>query len=324
MGSASSTVYSGQSAELYLTQQFSGTCNVVCQNMMSGITIDLINSPLTGGISLTQSCSTNAQCLVSSNMDAMADVILKASNTASAEATSLITGQIGSSNVGIQSRQDIKESIVQQNNESCQISSVNQMNDVTIYAQNSSIQGGISLDQEGNAQGSCSLSASTSAAASALGESTNTGMSGKGANKKLGMEQKKGATMTRLTYIIALIVIGVIVYSIAKMITGGESKKERRKQEAKAQEALAKAGCPGGLEPIKDKKGKVVFNPYTKRPVCPPFVPPSLMGEKAGTSSGTGSSSTSTKPSSINMIDINDSKVPSVESFNEAPLFPSR
>ncbi len=277
MGGASSTVYSGQSAELYLTQQFSGTCNVQCTNIMSGISIDLINTTVTGGIRISQSCSTNAQCMISSNMDATADVILKAKNAGSAEG-SLLEAK---STVDVESRQSIKESLVQQSNQSCNISSVNQMNDVTIYAENSSISGGIEIDQTGNVEGSCSLNASFHEAASALGESDNTGMAGKKANKKLGGAQKKGAKMTQLTYIVALIVIGVVVYSIAKMMTGGSEKKEKAKQRDLEVQAARKMGCPGGLDPITDDKGEVIVDMRTMRPKCPVWVPPSLMGGEA-------------------------------------------
>lgn len=279
MGGASSTVYSGQDAQLYLTQQFSGSCNVQCSNIMSGVSVDLINTTVTGGIRISQSCSTNAQCLISSNMDAIADVVLKAKNAGSAESTSAWLGQIGKSKVDVESRQSIKESLVQQSNQKCNISSVNQMNDVSIYAENSSISGGIEIDQTGNVEGSCSLNASFSEAASALGESDNSGMAGKKANKKMGGTQKKGAKLTQLTYIVALIVIGVVVYSIAKMITGGSEKKEKAKQRAREIEAAKQMGCPGGLEPIKDSKGEVIVDTRTMRPKCPVWVPPSLTGE---------------------------------------------
>ncbi len=279
MGGASSTVYSSQDAELYLTQQFSGTCNVQCTNIVSGVSIDLVNTTLTGGIKISQACSTNAQCIISSNMDAMADVVLKAKNAGSAESTSAWLGQVGASKVDVESRQSIKESLVQQSNQECNISSVNQMNDVSIYAQNSSIEGGIEIDQTGNVQGSCSLDASFHEAASALGESDNTGMAGKKANKKMSGANKKGAKMTQLTYIVALIVIGVVVYSIAKMMTGGSEKKEKAKQKDLEVQAARKMGCPGGLDPIKDSKGEIIVDMKTMRPKCPVWVPPSLMGE---------------------------------------------
>lgn len=275
---SSSTVYSGQDAQLYLTQQFSGTCNVQCTNIMSGVNIDLINSNVTGGIKISQSCSTNAQCIIASNMDATADVILKAKNAGSAEGT----WAEPPSTVDVESRQSIKESLVQQANHECNISSVNQMNDISIYAQNSTIEGGIELNQDGNVEGNCSLDATFHEAASALGESDNSGMAGKKANKKMGGANKKGAKLTQLTYIVALIVIGVVVYSIAKMMTGGSEKKEKAKQQTREFEAAQQMGCPGGLDPIKDSKGEVVVDMRTMRPKCPVWVPPSLSGEMPG------------------------------------------
>jgi len=219
-------------------------------------------------------------------MDATADVILKAKNAGSAESTSAWLGQFGGSHVDVESRQSIKESLVQQSNQECNISSVNQMNDVSIYAQNSSISGGIEIDQTGNVEGSCSLNASFHEAASALGESDNTGMAGKKANKKMGGAQKKGVKMTQLTYIVALIVVGVVVYSIAKMMTGGSEKKEKAKQKGLEIQAARKMGCPGGLDPITDDKGEVIVDMRTMRPKCPVWVPPSLTGEAPASTKG--------------------------------------
>lgn len=53
-----------QKENLFLTQQIPSVCNVVCQNIASNTSIDLINTNIEGDISITKSCSTNGSCTV--------------------------------------------------------------------------------------------------------------------------------------------------------------------------------------------------------------------------------------------------------------------
>ena len=85
MGVSSSKAISEQAADVFLTQQFSGTCNVTCQNAMKNVSVVAIDSTIGGSIELDQSCSTNASCLIGSSMDATSDVLFKATNSSNAK-----------------------------------------------------------------------------------------------------------------------------------------------------------------------------------------------------------------------------------------------
>lgn len=272
MGVSSSKDKSTQTAEVYITQQFSGTCQVTCQNTMSNVSISIIDSTVGGNIEVTQSCATNASCLIGSSMDASADVLFKAASSSNAKNTAELpwyTQPINADTSVTNSRQSIKESISQTTNESCQISSYNQMNNISIFAANSTIGGDISVSQNASTQGQCQLNNSMQAAAYASGQAQNKSMSGKDKKgEKLG---DKSGKLAIISFLVIGIVVFVIVSIVGKVISGKSKSSEKAKQEQQAIEARAAAGCPGGLKPIFDPKtGKPVIDPNTKRPVCPP------------------------------------------------------
>lgn len=271
MGLSISKSSSEQSAEVYLTQQFSGTCNVTCQNSMSNVTIDIINSTVGGNVTLSQSCSTNASCLIGSSMDATADTTFKATNSANAK-NAWSGWSLDPFNADISetdSRQDIKQSINQSTAETCNVSSYNQMNNITIFASNSTIGGDISVSQTASTQGQCQLTNSMSAAAYATGQTQNTATSGK--DKKGQKKGNKSGKMVGLTYLVIGVVVIVIVTIVGKVISGHSAKSAMSKKEQKAISARARAGCPGGVKPILDlKTGKPIIDPRTKLPICPP------------------------------------------------------
>ena len=231
--------------------------------------IVLINTKVRGNVEVKQSCSTNANCLVSSNMNAVADVLFIASNTSNAKNAMELPTAINIDHSKVKSLMSIREQIFQSSNESCNLSSLNEMNHVSIYAANSDIGGNISLDQEGSVEGTCSLGNIMSAAAYATGQSQNQAQSGK--DKK----GEKWGGNNILLYIVIGVVVVVIVSIVAKMISGGSKQTEKEKKEKEAEEARGKAGCPGGLQPVLDPKTqKPIIDPRTKRPVCPPYTPP--------------------------------------------------
>lgn len=265
-GFSSSKSESLQSANAYLNEQFSGSCNVSCQNIISNVQIDLINTNLSGGIKITQSCAADANCTMNSFMNATADVLFKAQNSSNASNPGWFNIEKSSSD----SQQSILENIVQTTTEDCDISSLNVMNDVTVFAANSNISGGIAFQQAGSATGTCALSNSMTAAAYASGIADNTSASGKKANK-IAKKQSKSAKFTSITYIVIGIVIIIGIVMISKAIISGLTGSESKKKAQAAAAAYARTGCPGGVEPILDPKThKPVIDPRTQRPVCPP------------------------------------------------------
>jgi hypothetical protein len=265
-GGSSSTSSSEQSAQAYLAQNYSGSCNITCTNIQSGINIDLINTTLGGSIDLTQTCSVNANCLIGSVSDATSDVVFKATNSSNAKnAGSLFSGSLFNFDKAESlSRQDIKQSILQNTNEKCKLSSLNQMNDITILAANSTIGGNIAIGQTGSVAGQCKLQNNMTAAASATAMASNTATSGK--DKK---GQKKGGSAVLIT--IGLIIAAlVIVYIGSKIYFNSVDQSSALAQTKEVETARGKAGCLGGAKPILDSKGKIVIDPISLRPVCPP------------------------------------------------------
>jgi len=311
MGSSSSKSMSEQNAQVYITQQFSGTCNVTCDNVMNNVSIDLINTNVKGNVTVSQSCSSNGTCMIGSNMDSVADVLFTAANSSNASnASNLYTGSfLNFDNAESSSRQDIKEAINQTSNETCNISSYNQMNNISIFAANSTIGGSISIDQSGNAQGQCLLNNSMSAAAYASGIAQNQSKSGK---QKKG--DKKAGKMLLFTYLIVGLVAIVIVYIIAKTISGHSKKSDLSMKEQVALEARARAGCPGGLQPIRDPQGKLIIDPRTKNMICPP---PPIPGMQQPSSA---SQSSMQQPSSASQSSMQQPSSASQSSMQQPPI----
>ncbi len=254
---------SEQSANVSLTQQFAGTCDVTCQNIMSGVVISIIDSNVGGNITISQTCATNATCMINSMMDGSIDVQFTAANTSSANAASSLYPSIFSWNQSeSSSRQDIKENITQSTNETCNISSINQMNNISIFASGSNIGGSIAVEQNASTQGQCQLTNAMTASAYASGMATNQAKSGK--DKK----GDKGGTV--LYYVIGAVVFVALVFIIGKIISSYSANNEETSKVNDAILARASLGCPGGAKPYLDKFGKVMIDPRTKLPICPP------------------------------------------------------
>lgn len=178
---------SSQSADATLTQQYSGTCDVSCENDINDVNIDLINTTVNGNVTISQVCAANGTCLFNNSMDATSDVMFKASNSANAtDAGSWFAGVFNADISDNSSVQSIQETIGQIINQSCKVTSTNQMNDVNIFAANSYIGGNIGIGQQGSANGNCQLNSTMTAAAYATGTIDNCATSGKKVMKKCG------------------------------------------------------------------------------------------------------------------------------------------
>lgn len=238
MGLSLSTSESIQNAQSYITQQSQQSCDVTCQNVMKDVNIDIINSRVSGGVKITQSCSTNANCMFGNAMDAVGDVQLKAAN--STNASNAWSGwSLNPFSVDVSesmSQQNIKNSITQTSSQECNISSFNQMNDVTILAVNSNITGGIEISQDASTQGSCTLNNTMNAAAYSMGMATNKADSGKFAKGK-----------SSIVYIVMIIAVIIGLGIIAKVISGQSKTTATKKQlqqiaSARARQCVSEGG----------------------------------------------------------------------------------
>ena len=262
MGISTSVTRSQQSAEAFISQQFSGSCNVTCQNIQSGVNVDIINSIVGGDINLTQKCSVDGSCSISSSSDATTDILFKAKNSSSAKNASYGIPNIDTS--VSESRQNMKQTILQNTTEKCDMSSINQMSDVNILAANSKIGGSISIDQDGATKGSCQLANNITAAATATGMASNTAKSGK---------DKKGDKKSTISQLLSVVAVLGVLFFVAKMYTGNRDQGKITAAMKEVAMARAEAGCPGGAKPIVNHKtGKPIIDPKTLGPICPPVL----------------------------------------------------
>jgi hypothetical protein len=213
----SSNSTSSQTAAANISQQYAGTCDIICDNSISNVNMDFIDSVVTGGVNLTQSCTVNAPCLFNVMQNASADVIFKATNTAGSAGG--ILPQISWNNSNTSSYQNISENISQGISQQCDLSSVNSLNGVNVYAQNSTIGGGINITQTGDTAGSCTLNAGMSAAEIASGTADNCSTAGKKAKKGCG---GKGGGSTA-SMVIGVIIVVVLVMVVTRAMRGSAS-----------------------------------------------------------------------------------------------------
>jgi len=264
-GISGSSASSDQSAQAFLSQQFSGSCDITCTNTMDNINIDIINSVVGGDVSLTQTCSVDASCMISGSSDATSDIMFKAANSSNAKNASApfsFNADFASSS----SRQDIKQSILQSTTQTCKMASLNQMNDITILAANSVIGGSIAIGQTGSVAGKCQLSNNLSAAATATALASNTATSGK--DKK---GSKKGGSAVVIG-IFVILGICIVIYIASKMYTGSRDSAAEKSYADTVNNVKAAAGCAGGKKALTDPtSGKFLFDQITGKPVCPPM-----------------------------------------------------
>jgi len=267
---------------------------------MNDVSMTFINSNV-NGVSLKQTCASNVNCIIGSSQNATADVLFKAANSANAASASKWFS-LNFDKTKINSVQDIRENISQSTNQQCNVSSINEMNDVSILAVNSNIGGdGIALDQQGSASGNCQLTNNTTAAAIASGDINNEGKSGKGANKD------KTGKMKTITNIAIIAGIVFIIYIIAKVISGHSQSSESSQEIAALTAAKIAAGCPGGGKPLTNQKtGEPLINPKTHGLYCPP---PSATPSTPTSTSSTSTPSTPT-PSVLPSTPSTSSNIP--------------
>lgn len=238
MGISQSSSASEQYAQQLITQQYSGTCNMSCTNQMSDIDITVVNSD-SEAITVGQYCTVDGNCMFNNTSDATADALFTATNSTNAGKAGLFQYESSSAT----SLQDFQQNINQSTTQTCDMSTVNDMNDVSITIINSNT-GDIEVGQSGGTGGSCTLDSTLSAATYASGTADNSSCSGK---KKLSCKMAskgKGSFMDILLYIIVGIVVIVGVVLIVKMFNSGKKDK-----------------CPNGMQQVK--------NPVSKKKVCP-------------------------------------------------------
>lgn len=175
MGASSSTAEATVEVNQDLVQQFAGTCDFKCDNSISNVAVDIVNTRLEGGLKITQQCSADATCSVTTNMDSIVDTIAKASGSSNAKDAGF--GRVDVSK-GI-SKVRISDYVQQKVYDSCKVSSTNDIRNIQIFAANSEIDGGILIGQVGTTRGNCTFDTVMNAVENATGNSNANSTSGK-------------------------------------------------------------------------------------------------------------------------------------------------
>jgi hypothetical protein len=207
MGGGSADSLSSQYGNVQIAQQYAGTCNINCNNSLNDVSIILLHDEIGGNVDINQQCSANSQCIFSNNIDSQADTYFSALNSSNAASA---PGEI--EHTYSSSLQDIQESILDSISQQCNISSTNQVNNVTFFAQDSTIGGNFIVNQDSSVSGTCELNSSMSASALATGASSNCSASGK--KSKLSCKGMGGGLPFVLVAIglIIVIIIAIFVY----------------------------------------------------------------------------------------------------------------
>jgi hypothetical protein len=203
-----------QIASANINQNFVDDCKITCGNIQSGDRVNINNSFFLGDIDLLQQCSVNGQCYSTNNMDATADVMFKANLTSSAQGPVLQLCDVCSEIATTASLQDIQETINENTISQCDISTLNQMKDVDVYVNNSTILGSLVIGQTGSATGGCTFNNSMNAAAYATGSVSLKSTTGK--------DKKQSSLGTGILYYVGIglgiIILLVFAYYIAKLL----------------------------------------------------------------------------------------------------------
>ncbi|SRR5260221_2816306 len=209
MGGGVSTSYvkNVQNINASIVQQYSGSCDINCMNSITNLNIDILNS-VVGDITVSQACTLDAVCILNNNMGAVIDSMLSSKNSSDAKNTASFFS-INYNESDVYNEQDISSKIQQIISQKCQIESYNSMNNILLFADNSSINN-IMFSQKGNVVGSCTLKNMITANAYASGTSQNDSTSGK---------EKKKSKQNKYTYLL-YIGIGLIVSAVILGIIG--------------------------------------------------------------------------------------------------------
>jgi hypothetical protein len=211
MGAAFSGNYNTQIASNNIVQTFSGSCDITCQNVMQGISSNIIQSNIGGSVEITQTCAVNGQCAFNVNQNALADTMFK-TNLASSSTGGILSWFTFSDSVN-QSYQNINQSINQQISQKCKMDSINQMNNVQMYVVGSNIGGDVIIGQSGDTKGNCVMNAVMDATSLASGTADECAAAGKKGKKSCkGGGKSLGAMLIYGAGAIVLFVVIMMIY----------------------------------------------------------------------------------------------------------------
>jgi hypothetical protein len=268
---------SEQDAEIFITQQFGATCNIECKNVMENVSEILENVVVDGDVIISQKCSTNATCVISNNSDMVANVMFAAKNSSNAKESEKAFGS--QPKVSNEGRQGIKEHLKQITNEECNITSYNEMRNVTAGAKKSTIHGSLLITQDGNVMGDCQMGNSLKAAAYASGTIDQEA-------KSEGAEGKKSAKMGMLMWIAFAVAFIAVAFIAGKYLAYKSQSPQPQQQQqisgsGQPQYGMNNRGPQVRTQPLPPTRKNVQYNgnPYGESYINPKFSPPATVNQ---------------------------------------------
>lgn len=212
-GASIDKAFSTQVAEGDIAQNYSGTCDIVCDNKINDVVIDIENSTVGGGIIFDQQCKADTKCVFNVAENSVVDIALAQKQVQKAgNAGGWLSGLFNFDEAEASNYQDARVSINQQIKEKCKVQSLNELENVSIYATNSDIKGPIGFKQTGDGAGECLLNAVMKGSANASAKSSQSQATGKKATKK------KGTTSGLVEIVIIVVVIIIVAIIIAVVL----------------------------------------------------------------------------------------------------------
>jgi hypothetical protein len=203
MGPSISTAKSSVEVDSTVINQYSGTCDFECDNSIQDVYVDLVNVDLQGGLTITQQCSVDGTCSISTSIDSLVDTAAKATSSTNAKDTGLLQGILDKASS--ESKVKISDYLQNQVYDTCKVASTNDIRNLAIFAANSKIQGGILISQAGNVVGNCTFQTVIKNVQKATGDANASATSGK--DKK----GEKCGSCSNIGIAVAYIVVGVVV-----------------------------------------------------------------------------------------------------------------
>ncbi|HMP29722.1 MAG TPA: hypothetical protein PKD85_08975 [Saprospiraceae bacterium] len=215
MGAGASVTDNTQISNSNLVQTYAGTCDISCTNQISNTTVASINSQIKGNLGVTQTCAVNGQCSFDVSQSALTDTVFK-TNTSAVTSTPLWgTFDFSSARSYQQINQYINQTVMQK----CNIDSINTINNVDVYAVNSTITGNVGIGQVGQATGGCAMKTVMDATSLAAGTADVCASSGKKGKKSCGGKSGKSLGSI-LIYGGAALIIFVIIMITYRYFAG--------------------------------------------------------------------------------------------------------
>jgi hypothetical protein len=278
IGVSTSSASSKQDAISSLTQQYSGTCDISCDNDISNVDITIIRSKF-GDITLSQTCSANGSCLMSNNTNAVSDVFFKAQNTSAANDPLIFSWADPSVQVDVAKTHDVQN--IQQNineavNQSCKVTSTNQINNVNIFAEDS-YGGNIDIAQQGEVGGQCQMENYMSAAAYATGTADNCSAAGKFGGKKCAAG-KGNKTIIHFVIGAAVVFIFIVIAVLVLRMLSRRGETAVQTKPTRAKVAPTPPPATLGNQPEQTFEIKIVPVSKPSTPTAPRAATPTLGG----------------------------------------------